>query len=128
MRGAWRAFGAALLVAMAAHIITAVRLWPITRYAVEGPSMEPAYNAGDRLLVNRLAYVVRAPAPGDVVVLRDPDRTGHLLLKRVATAPEALPGPSLVYVLGDNADASRDSRAFGAVPRKLIVGRAWLRY
>ncbi len=128
MRVLRRALGAAILIVVVARILGAARLWPITRYAVEGPSMEPAYNAGDRLLVNRLAYVVRAPAPGDVVVLRDPERTGHLLLKRVATAPEALPGPSLVYVLGDNADASRDSRTFGAVPRKLIVGRAWLRY
>jgi type IV secretory pathway protease TraF len=39
-----------------------------------------------------------------------------------------MPGPSRVYVLGDNAGASRDSRSFGAVDRRLIVGKAWLRY
>jgi signal peptidase I len=134
MRLARRALGAALLVVVAGRIASAGRLWPVSRYAVEGPSMEPAYQAGDRLLVNRLAYVRRAPAPGDVVVLRDPERSGHLLLKRVALAPVALrepeemPGPSRVYVLGDNAGASRDSRSFGAVDRRLIVGKAWLRY
>ena len=55
--------------------------------------MEPAYRAGDRVLVNRLAYLRRGPAVGDVVVLRDPERPGHHLLKRIAQAPDGAPGP-----------------------------------
>ncbi len=91
--------------------------------------MEPAYRAGDRVLVNRWAYLRRSPAAGDVVVLRDPERKGHVLLKRIARAPEAAcPGPAQLYVLGDNAAASRDSRAFGLVERRQILGRAWLVY
>ncbi len=102
---------------------------PLARYAVEGASMEPAYRAGDRVLVNRLAYRRWRPAPGDVVVLRDPERAGHFLLKRVASFPPHEPSVSdEVYVLGDNDADSRDSRRFGAVPRAAIVGRAWLRY
>ena len=114
--------------AFVALVVLLTRLRPVTRYVVEGPSMEPAYHAGDRVLVNRLAYIGRTPEPGDVVVLRDPERDGHLLLKRVATAPEPVPGPSHIYVLGDNAGMSRDSRSFGPVDRRLIVGKAWLRY
>lgn len=103
--------------------------WPISRYHVSGPSMEPAYHDGDRVLVNRLAYVRRAPAPGEVVVIRDPSARGHYLLKRIARAPEGLRLERDGYwVLGDNAAASRDSRAFGAVRRRGIVGLAWLRY
>ncbi len=88
--------------------------------------MEPAYRDGERIVVNRLAYVRRSPAAGDVVVLRDPDRDGHVLLKRVAFDVDA--GATSVYVLGDNAQASRDSREFGPVPVGLVVGKAWFRY
>jgi nickel-type superoxide dismutase maturation protease len=101
---------------------------PLTRFVVEGASMEPAYRDGDRLLVNRLAYVLRAPGPGDVVVLRDPQQPGRYLLKRVAQAPEGARGPGRFYVLGDNPRESRDSRSFGAVTRAAIVGKAWIRY
>jgi len=36
--------------------------------------------------------------------------------------------PGSVWVLGDAADASRDSRRFGAIPPPGIVGRAYYRY
>ena len=101
---------------------------PVGRYIVDGPSMEPAYRPGDRVLVNRLAYLRRAPAVGDVVVLRDPERPGHHLLKRIAQAPDGAPGPARYVVLGDNAARSRDSRSFGPVERPEILGRAWLVY
>jgi nickel-type superoxide dismutase maturation protease len=105
------------------------RLSPVSRYVVDGPSMEPAYRAGDRLIVNRLAYLRRPPAVGDVVVLRDPDDDRRLLIKRLAPPPQgAGPGPSRLWVLGDNAAESRDSRTFGAIDRHRIVGKAWLRY
>jgi signal peptidase I len=91
--------------------------------------MEPAYRNGDRLLVNRLAYMRHAPTIGDVVVLRDPSDRSRFLLKRVAPPPPGTARRSdAVYVLGDNAAESRDSREFGAVPRSHIVGRAWRKY
>ncbi len=36
-------------------------------------------------------------------------------------------GPSQYFVLGDNRDSSFDSRRFGPIERKDIVGRTWLR-
>lgn len=120
------------LIAFAVVSLAAVRvagdtgLWPLTRYVVDGPSMEPAYRRGDRVLVSRLAYLFRPPLAGDVVVIRDPERAGHFLLKRVAAATDG--GRDSFYVVGDNAAFSRDSRTFGPIARRLIVGKAWLRY
>jgi signal peptidase I len=128
-RSVRRAIAAIAIIALAARALRAVGMPPVSRYVVEGPSMEPAFRPGDRVLVNRLAYRKRTPRAGEVVVLRDPERRGHVLLKRVATAPgPAHPAPSSVYVLGDNAAESRDSRAFGPVGRDQIIGKAWIKY
>lgn len=95
-------------------------------------SMRPAFLPGDRILID--------PAPGrplvrgDVVVVRDPESAGRLLLKRVAAlegerGPDGLiVPPGRVYLLGDLASASRDSRAFGSVPVASVEGVAWWRY
>ncbi|QNA91996.1 MULTISPECIES: signal peptidase I [unclassified Microbacterium] len=39
-------------------------------------SMSPTLQPGDRLIVNRLAYVAADPAPGDIVVFRPDERWG----------------------------------------------------
>ena len=120
-------FGALVLAGVAARLLRGGL--PVGRYVVEGPSMEPAYRSGDRVLVNRIAYAHAAPAAGDVVVLRDPGRPSHHLLKRIARSPDGGDAASgRYYVLGDNAAQSRDSRQFGTVARRQIVGRAWRKY
>jgi hypothetical protein len=47
-----------------------------------------------------------------------------MIVKRVASVA---PNGDLV-VRGDNPNVSRDSRQFGAVPRRLLIGRAFYRY
>lgn len=88
------------------------------RLTVEGGSMRPGFAPGDRLLAV-------SPWPlrtGQVVAALDP-RTGRLLVKRVAAVSDGL-----VDLRGDSSAASTDSRHFGAVPRRLIVGRVIYRY
>jgi nickel-type superoxide dismutase maturation protease len=91
----------------------------LTRVRVIGPSMEPAARNGDWWLVHRTTRV----HPGDVVLLVHPGRPDALVVKRV-TRREA----DGWWVLGDNADASEDSRQFGVVPDGGIVGRLVWRY
>jgi nickel-type superoxide dismutase maturation protease len=86
---------------------------------VEGDSMRPALEPGDRLLV-----IGRLPVrPGHLVALPDPRRPDRLLVKRVAAV-----GGDGVEVRGDNPAASTDSTSFGPVPAASIVGRAVWRY
>lgn len=58
----------------------------ITSVIVQGRSMAPTLEDGERYLLNRWTYTYRAPERGDVVVLRDP---GHsdLAIKRIVGVP-----------------------------------------
>ncbi|MET7301344.1 S26 family signal peptidase [Embleya sp. NPDC005575] len=109
---------------------------------VRGSSMEPAYRDGDRVLVTRGSR----PAPGRVVVIAharpgrsaSDARTRTWLIKRVAAVPgdpvprdgvaalAAVPErhvpPGKLVLLGDNPDASLDSRQMGYFAADRVLG------
>lgn len=58
----------------------------VTAVEVKGASMNPTLSAGDRLLLNRFAYLHREPQRGELVVLKDPE-TGDLIVKRIVGLP-----------------------------------------
>lgn len=94
--------------------------------------MSPSFLPGDRLLVLPWGNKSSPPEKGEVVVARDPEQDGRLLLKRVAgverTLGEGDRPQLLVELRGDHEVESRDSRAFGPVPVRALVGRVWFRY
>jgi signal peptidase I len=58
----------------------------VTAVEVKGASMAPTLTAGDRLLLNRFAYLHREPQRGELVVVKDPE-TGDLIVKRIIGLP-----------------------------------------
>ncbi len=151
-----------ITLAIAAAIFFALRT-TIQSFDIEGPSMQPNFYTGQRVLVNKLVYSFREPQRGDIIVFRSPNSQQGDLIKRII----GLPGESveikdgLVYireadgqvwtldepyvaeparntykgsiipentyfVLGDNRNYSNDSRSGWVVPRRNIVGEAWL--
>lgn len=104
---------------------------------VNGPSMEPTYKNGDRLLMTTAYWLFGEIQKGDVVVVVRP--SGELLIKRVvALAGEEVPrkywSPLVymmggrvpeghIFVVGDNLDRSEDSRQIGAIPLSYVQGK-----
>ena len=106
--------------------MTARRIW---RAVVAESSMTPALLPGDSLLVlpagpNGLPWLRRAPRVGSIVIA---EREGRLDVKRVARSPESAPESAphesdALWLLGDNAAASSDSRHSGPVPLSALRG------
>lgn len=119
--------GSRLVAAVSLGAIAAAyarRAFPVR---VRGDSMVPTLLDGDYVACIPVKRALR----GDVVVLRRAE--GHEVVKRVvAVGPsrfgEADVMPGEVAVLGDNAEASTDSRSWGAVPFASVAGRALLVY
>lgn len=92
------------------------------RFIVLGRSMELSFSSGDKLLICRYIYDLWKPRTGDVIVLRDP-RDERLILKRITAIRSGG-----YFVKGDNESESTDSRTFGLVTKKDIVGKVIFRY
>ncbi|MBI2852098.1 MAG: signal peptidase I [Chloroflexi bacterium] len=81
----------------------------IQDYIIRQSSMEPSFQEGQRVLVNKVVYKLRAPERGDVIILRPPLSSNSRavpFIKRIV----ALPGESVairgggVYVNGIRLD------------------------
>ncbi len=93
-RNAWvdiwdtvRAVGIALVAALL------IRQFVAQTYTVDGPSMEPNFHTGERVLVFRAAYDFGAPKPGQVIVFKPPIPSPDDFIKRVIAV-----GPATVQV------------------------------
>jgi signal peptidase I len=129
---------------------------------VDGRSMSPTLEDHDRLIVNKLAYELGDPQPGDIVMLYyplDPDKMfvkrviaregdtveivdGQVFVNDITLPDDNIPvefrshdnwGPARVqqgycFVLGDHRNNSSDSRHWGQVPKKYIVGKVKVRW
>jgi nickel-type superoxide dismutase maturation protease len=95
-------------------------LAPFFKYKISGNSMSPTLHSGQTILVNRLRYWFTIPKVNDIVAVNDP-RDGKVLIKRITK----IEGKGY-FVEGDNKKASTDSRVFGMIERRDIVGKVIL--
>lgn len=136
------------MFAISAALVAAVSVWWLRRnwavITVEGTSMEPTFYQGDRVAVRRTpGFTVSS---GDVVVIerRDGFSNQHRqsarvwdgrrwMIKRVGAVagepvPDGIPVADAVVpagklvLLGDNAEASFDSRMIGYFSADLVLG------
>src|SRR5262249_22627514 len=134
------------LLAAALFLVLVLSLLTMFRVAVvHGDSMLPTYHDGDTVFVSRAGGTLKH---GDVVLVQVPSH--EVLIKRVyklpgetidaknaplfnrvseyfdpthqASAPLRVPAGYIV-VLGDNRAVSDDSRSFGTIPLKDVLGR-----
>lgn len=77
-------WSASFLVAFVAVLL--VRIFLVSPYVVEGASMDPTLENGEKLVVNKVAYLVGTPDLGDIVIIQDETTHKHYV-KRVVGLP-----------------------------------------
>jgi len=117
-----------------------LRLFVFDVVLVEGSSMHPTLESGDRLIVTKLSYKFKQPQRGDIVVFKNPDNPRVNYIKRVIGVegdtveignvyvngkaliepyiaeptmgdyPRTVVPEGTIFVMGDNRNFSRDSR------------------
>lgn len=128
------------------------------RFYVRGSSMEPTLHNGQYLVVSKISYLFSEPRRGDIVVFVSPNGGEDYIKRIVGLPGERVEirdgavwingyrldepylnsgipyagawslGPDEYFVLGDNRANSSDSHAWGPLPRRNIIGKAWLCY
>ncbi|HXG35938.1 MAG TPA: signal peptidase I [Dehalococcoidia bacterium] len=134
---------------MLRQLLALSRLKPVK---VRGWSMSPSLLPGEYVLVDCSAYRLAKPTRGEVVLAAGPPGGPGLVIKRIVALPgdeapllqtvashSAQTNPVAqasgrvlaadeYFLLGDWPEMSTDSRNYGPVKGKDILGRAWLVY
>lgn len=80
-----REFGETMIGAVV--LATIIVLFVARAFTVDGPSMLPTLQTGERLLIDKITYRLREPHRGDVIVFRYPSDPRQYYIKRVVGLP-----------------------------------------
>jgi nickel-type superoxide dismutase maturation protease len=84
-------------------------------FRVRGDSMRPTLGDGDVVLVKNAS----SGTIGDIVLAAHPFKTSVTMLKRVVS----IDGDGRVDLRGDNPEESSDSRSFGKIAARDVIGK-----
>lgn len=161
------------VLVIAAAISLPIRFFIVEPFIVDGASMDPTFDTGQFMLVDRLSYRFEDPSRQDVIVFRYPNNPKQFYIKRIIGLPgetldirdglvkvtnsagdvsqasttgdttvmepyidpkhrshettQVTLGQDEYFVMGDNRLESSDSRVWGPLNRKLIIGRPLIR-
>ncbi len=87
----------------------------LAKFKVIGHSMEPQIKNGEVVLASNIPYWFKTPKINDIVAFRD--NSGKVLIKRIVRIQNGK-----YSALGDNKNDSLDSREFGNISKKQIIG------
>ncbi len=85
-------------------------------FLIEGDSMLPTLKNGDAILIDADAKV----AVGDILLTKHPFKKSVKLVKRLSEIDQN----GNYFLVGDNPSESTDSRTFGALSPKHLLGKA----
>ena len=68
-------------------VVAVLRLFVIDPFLVHGSSMEPTFEDGNYVIVDKLTYKFKDPLRGDVVIFDAPTEDGRYFIKRVIGLP-----------------------------------------
>ena len=100
-------------VIIAIVIFFVLRIFVIDTNEINGPSMEPGLQEGERILVSKVVYKLHEPERGDVIVFRHPRNPDEKWIKRIIALPgeevEVKEGKVYIYQDGNTLILEEDS-------------------
>ncbi len=72
-------------LAIAGVLVVVIRVFFFSPFMVEGPSMQPNFHTGERIIVNKIVYSIREPQRGEIIVFDSGDGSDYI--KRVVGKP-----------------------------------------
>jgi signal peptidase I len=75
------------VIAIALLIVIPIRMYLITPFFVRGQSMEPNFEDGDYLIIDKLSFRVSEPKRGDIIVFKAPLDPKSFYIKRIIGMP-----------------------------------------
>lgn len=92
-------------IAIAVILVLIIRWLLFMPFIVDGPSMQPNFQTGERVIVNKILYKIREPKRGEVIVFHVPEENRNFIKRVIGVEGDTIryEGDDL-YVNGEKVD------------------------